>query len=176
MENTTNTLSMQLRHMARQNGLCDEWFSNWHDDATVDELINMYLKGIDFSIAHAWLPNDFIKSHFDASILSEHGIFVDARDVNECNMPTVVFNGGSRGHLYYDHFHVGNIYVRHNSHVIINISDYARCFIEVYDDSVVTVENNSNNRIFVYQYGGKIQSSGNVLIRDKTYQQPIGLL
>lgn len=160
-------LNKTLRRNARNNGLCDQWFAAWRDDMTKDELLNMYIKGIDFSIENDWVSNDFIKDNFPHDMLGEHGVFIDEQELSERNLPNVVLNGCCTGELEYDVFNVGNIYVRHESDVTITVWDFAKCFIEVYDKAKVKVINYSNSRVFVYKHGGEVETEGDVLVRRK---------
>lgn len=153
--------------MARKNGLCDEWFGKWREDMDDDELLNMYVKGIDFSIEKDWVSNDFAKENFDADTLAEHGIFIDRKELVERNLPNLILNGTSEGRVDYDHFNVGNVYARHGSRVKVIVWDFAKVFIEMYDDAEVDVVNYSNNRVFVYKHGGKVTCEGDVLVRKK---------
>lgn len=156
-----------IREMARENGLCDEWYNKWTDDLTDDELLNMYVKGIDFSIGNDWISNEFAKENFDEDTLAEHGIFIDHRKLFEENAPVLILNGHCKGRADYFGFQVGNVYVRDESEVNITVDGMARCFVEVYDNAVVNVVNNSGNKVFVYRHGGKVTTTGNVLVREK---------
>ena len=160
-------LNKTLRSMARENGLCDQWFGAWKDDTTREELINMYFKGMDFSVDKDWVSNEFIKENFPSDMLAERGVFIDEKGLKERNLPNVTFNGECEGELEYDVFNVGNVYVRHKSDVTITVWDFAKCFIEVYDKAKVKVVNYSNSRVFVYKHGGEVETEGDVLIRKK---------
>ena len=160
-------LNKTLRHMARNHGLCDAWYGEWRNDTTNDELLNMYVRGIDFSINNDWITNDFAKEHFTEEELAEHGIFFDKQELKEYNLPNLILNGSCSGIAEYNHFSVGNVYVRHKSKVKITVWDFAKCFIEVYDNAEVEVINYANNRVFVYQHGGNVKTKGDVLVRKK---------
>lgn len=41
-------LSIELRKMAREQGLCDQWFGEWKDDSDSTTLFDKYKRGIDF--------------------------------------------------------------------------------------------------------------------------------
>lgn len=43
-------LSLELKEMARNNGLCDKWFGEWVDESDDATLFDKYKRGIDFSI------------------------------------------------------------------------------------------------------------------------------
>lgn len=163
----TENKSILLRNMARSSGLCDEWFKQWRDDLSDDDLLNLYVRGIDFSIDKEWIANDVAKNLFDKQTLNKHGIYIDDDEVSGMNFPNVILNGNCNGNISYDKFSVGNIYVRHDSKIKITVSDFARCFIETYDNSSTEVVNYSNNKVFVYHHGGAIVTTGNVVVREK---------
>jgi hypothetical protein len=62
-------LSIELRNMAREAGLCDQWFGEWNDDSDNTTLFDKYKRGIDFCIEHGYPTNEFIKSHWDKEML-----------------------------------------------------------------------------------------------------------
>ena len=40
---TDKELNITLREMARMQGLCDQWFSEWGDDDTLDDCLERYI-------------------------------------------------------------------------------------------------------------------------------------
>lgn len=146
-------------------GLCNEWQREWNLECTRQELVEKYLKGIDFCIKHDYPNVDFIREYFPKELLERNGVFVDG-DVDGQNLSTVVLLGKSNGVLLND-FCVSNIYVRHSSLVSIQATNGARVFVEVYDNSLVTIAADESSKVFVYQHGGTVKSDGNVVIRDR---------
>ena len=106
---------------------------------TQQGLIDKYLHGIDFAIKHNYPTNTFIKENFDKDLLHKNNIFVD-EDVQKRNMSQIsVLNGNCKGTLLFDGFSVCDIYVRHDSEVTIDCSQYCKVFINVYDRAKVNV-------------------------------------
>jgi hypothetical protein len=146
-----NAISKELRSMARENGLCDKWFKEWDDDTTDEELFDKYKRGIDFSIDHEWITNDFIKSHWSKELLHRNGIFVDDKDVAvESLNTTVIVNGDSDITLSYALYDFADIYVRHTSKVKVIARQGAKIFVNIYDEAEVTVDKDDTSKVYIY--------------------------
>lgn len=160
-------MNRAMRAEARGLGLCDKWYGEWADDSSVDELLNKYVKGIDFCIGHNYPSNETMLEYAGREKLHEHGIFIDEA-VSEHAPATIILNGHCTGRINYDGFSVGSVYVCGISDVTVTVSDFAKVFVEVWDDARVKVVNKGSSRCFVYGHGGKAEIVGDVLIRDKT--------
>jgi len=159
-------VSAALREKAVGCGLCRPWQQRWRDGASVSEMLDMYVEGIDFCIEHDYPGNDVLKK-YGGKDLARHGVFVDAVFSAE-NPGTIVANGHCDGKVRYDGFNVGNLYIRHGSHVAVETRERGQAFIEVYDDAHVRVSNTGRRPCFVYRYGGTVECSGDVRVRDRT--------
>lgn len=161
-------LNRIVRNKAIENGLCSDWQNNvWNRELSVREMLQIYVKGIDFSIKNDWLDNEFIKANADRDLLRECGIFIDEK-VNEENVTTAVVMGKSSGSICYDGMMVGSVYVRHGSELEITASDGARVFVEVHDNAKIHAVADDESKIFVYLHGGHATREGNVTFRDRT--------
>lgn len=158
-------VSEELKDKAVSLGLCDEWTDGW-GNPTKGELVDKYLGGLDFCILNDYPSNEFIKTHF-GEIAEKKGVFVDKKSIDLHNPKMVVLNGDCSGDIKLDEFSVCEIHVRHNSSINIIIEEYAMAFIRVYDNAEVTVSNNGYKRSFVYKYGGSVNTSGDILVREK---------
>lgn len=163
-------LNKILKDRAVELGLCDKWRDEWERDETKQELIEKYLRGIDFCIQHDYPKLEFIREYFPKKLLDKNGVFVDeeiGRRDDVAARDTVVLLGGSKAELHYDGLGMGNIYVRHQSEVTIVARGWARVFVECYEDSVINVTAEDESKVFVYQHGGKVAATGNVIVRDR---------
>ena len=159
-------LNIVLRNRARDLGLCDKWYEEWDLNSPKELLIEKYIKGIDFCIKNDYPKLDFIKAVVPGQILADNGIFADSSVVRS-NMKTAVLLGKSNGIIRYDGLGMGNVYLRHQSELTLEVSGGARVFVEVYDDCRLNVVATGMAKVFVYWHGGKVNASGNVTIRDK---------
>lgn len=159
-------LNIVLRERARELGLCDQWYNDWDKESTKQELIDKYLKGIDFCIKHNYPKPAFIKEHFEEKLLLKNNIFLD-NTINDSNLSKVVLLGESKGALRYNGVHTGDVYVRHNSNLTIEVTDVAKVFVEAYENCNIRIVAIGDSKVFVYWHGGTIEYEGNVTIRDK---------
>ena len=163
-------LNIVLRKRARDLGLCDQWYEDWDLNSPKEVLIDKYLKGIDFCIKNDYPNLDFIKAVVPEKMLADNGIFADC-SVVKSNMKTAVLLGKSNGIIRYDGLGTGNVYLRHQSELTLEVSGGARVFVEVYDDCRLNVVATGMSKVFVYWHGGKVNASGNVTIRDKRKEE-----
>lgn len=123
------TLSMTLRNEADGLGLCAEWHNAWQDNSTRQELINKYLRGIDFCLQHHWPSNDFIKSHFDKALLRKNNILVDDRR-SLLNPPVAVVLGSSHAVIRIDGSNPSRIYLMDGSETTLYVNTTAKVIVE----------------------------------------------
>ena len=57
-------VNRELARLAKQNGICEEWFNDLLTTEDKGKLIKMYLDGIDFCLSNEYPPLPFIKKHF----------------------------------------------------------------------------------------------------------------
>lgn len=157
-------LSNDLKNKAIGLGLCNQWTAEW-GSPDKDELLDKYVRGIDFCIKNDYPSIEYMKSNF-TGVMENHGVFVDnILDLN--NRSVAIINGKCEGLLSYNKYNTGRIYVRHESIVRIVAKENSKIFISTYDNSKITVECLDNAKVYVYKYGGVIEYTGNVIIRNK---------
>ena len=71
-----NRLNSELRGHAVSYGLCTQWQGDWQNNKSQQELIGMYIRGIDFCIEHDYPTVEYIKGNFDRSLLHQNHIFL----------------------------------------------------------------------------------------------------
>ncbi|PXV62381.1 hypothetical protein CLV62_12070 [Dysgonomonas alginatilytica] len=151
-----------LKTEAIKYDLCSDWTNDW-GTPSLEELVDKYIKGLDFCILNNYPSNEFIKKNF-GKIAEGKGVFVDS-NVNLLNPKIAILNGSCSGEIVLNNYVSRDIHVRHDSIVKIIIRDGAIAFIRVYDNAHVVVENESGSRCFVYKKGGRVTISGDVLVR-----------
>jgi hypothetical protein len=79
----------------------------------------------------------------------------------------VVIQGKSYGNLYYDGYNTADVYVRHDSDIVIDCTRMSKIFISVYDNAKVKVVQRDGASVYVYTHGDKckVETEGEVLIR-----------
>lgn len=161
-------LNNELKKQAVGYGLCEKWTDDWSENHNKQELIDMWLRGIDFAIENNYPTNKFIKEHFESELLKENHIFVDS-PFHEANLDgKVVLCGNSDGVLEYNRFATCDIYVRHECHAQILASGYSKVFINLYDGASVDIEQSEAAKVYVYRHGSNchVKYEGNVLVRE----------
>lgn len=157
-----------LRALARRNGLCDQWYGEWSGAESDQELIDKYLKGLDFCIKHDYPSTDMICALFGAEMLRKNHIYTNETFVEEKNAkPVVVLNGNTCGELEFDGYAVSSVYVRHVSDVKIKVADHAVVSVSLYDAANAYVECAEGATVYVYvrSANAKVQANGNVRVR-----------
>lgn len=159
-------LSEKLRGEAVALGLCAQWAAEWADDASGDELVEKFVRGIDFCIEHDWPSVKVMKECF-GGVIHAHGVYAD-ENVECRNAPVAVLNGCCVADISYSGTAAGDVYVRHSSEARVAVHGLARCFVSVYDEGEVSVECDEGAKCFVYLHGGRVRKAlGDVVVRDR---------
>lgn len=165
---------------AMQNNICTPWAEKISNASSVDDLLKMYVAGIDFCLEHNFPSNtDLVKLGGDH--INQYGIYVD-QTVKLTDRPFVVFLGSSSGTIKYTGFNASQVFLKHSSTTDITINGNASVLIDCFDDSVLNIEVGENASAFVNVYvGAQVthQSSGKGTIKiinklTKTYDNGKG--
>ena len=133
---TERELNIALREMARAKGLCDDWYSKWGDDDTIEMCLLRAIRGFDFCVECDYPPLDFIRSNFDKEILHRYNIFLDEEvTIDDGLNGYYVFLGDCIADVNFDGFKAATVYVRHNSKVNVKSSGGSKVFVSYYDSS-----------------------------------------
>lgn len=135
---TNKELSVVLRESAIKHGLCDEWRNEWKDNSTPQELINKYLRGLDFALANHWPSNDFIKENFDKDILVKNNIIVDMKR-SVLNPRICVVLGSSEVNVRLNSRHPSEIYVRDDAHITIYVHTREKVIVHAFENAHIEV-------------------------------------
>lgn len=149
-----NEVTKHLAKAARANGICTPWLNELKTTNDKDALVDMYVRGLDFCLAHDYPSNDFIREHFKG-IMEKHGVFLDdAIDLqNQCKCIAL---GETTGRIVADGYSVVEVWAKHQSSLNIVARDNAFVMVDVYDDAVVNVLANDRAKVCVNRHGGKV--------------------
>jgi len=160
----------QIKRDGQKYNLCRLYQSKLKPDLTVEDLAELYFKGIDFCIMNNYPTVQFMKDNFKGKC-EQYGIFVEDRSVNANNLSKVVMIGDCKGQLSYDGFSVSRVFVRHTSETKILVSEYAHVSVDIFDSANVTiVVAGTKAKVLVNIYGEDANvscSSGLVKVRKK---------
>ena len=138
-----------LRTKAIKAGLCEDWQNNkWNKVLTKDELLELYIKGIDFSLKQEWFDYDFIKVAFNKEDLHRHNIYLDENvAIEDAQNGYYVFLGKCTGTLWVNGLKAVTVYVRHDSVINVEAFDGARVQVRYYDNSDGACKSDSYSRV-----------------------------
>ncbi|WP_312357351.1 hypothetical protein [Empedobacter sp.] len=155
-----NNIKIEALKRAKQNEICEEWAVKMENAQTLDELLDMYIKGIDFSFSTEFLSNDFMRRNIKGKM--EHkGIFLDD-SVDLHNNRDIVCLGDSRLNYLADEFSVTQMYLRDNSKARLVVRDSAFVMIDIFDNVQLEIEasDKANVRVNCYK-GAKVTYKSN---------------
>lgn len=143
-------LAKNLAKSAKDNGICKEWHDRLRNQNDIAGMLAMYVKGIDFCMAHDWPDLETLRRNFAGDpFVSDHGVFIDKKDVKVANRAMTVLLGASEAAISFDGWEVGEIYVRHKSVATIAVSGNSYAVLDVYDNAIVRIIATGNAKIFV---------------------------
>lgn len=146
-----SNLSDTLKQQAVSLGLCHKWTEAWADNSGQQELIDKFVKGIDFCLERDWPSNDFIKANFDRDLLNSNLVFIDEYvDMDMAPSGIYILNGECYGRLSFAPWAAATVYLRHNSKVAVVASDFAKVFVRIYNEADVEVEADESAVVKVY--------------------------
>lgn len=131
-------LSECLKSEAVRLGLCDQWKAEWEDNSEPQQLIDKFIKGIDFCLRRKWPTPEFIRQNFDAKLLRENGIIAnDKHSVRNKNH--IVILGESECTIRLDWGHPSIIYANGSSNVTIVVNTREKVSVEIRDSARVSI-------------------------------------
>ena len=172
-------LSIKLRTDARRLGLCDEWFGNWKDETNKQQLIQLYLRGLDFCIERRWPAKKFILHHFSQELLRKNGILVDdirsypVRDHVTRRLEYLrnyVLIGKSSTVIRYSFRpHVCNVWAMDDSKVRVFVKYGAFILIHLFDNATADVNTDLVSKVTVIRHSDKttVSKEGCVNVKDE---------
>lgn len=167
----TTTLKM-LYEQAAALGMCDDFKQHWDkygDNITIEQLCNMYHRGLDFCIEHGYPSVEFMAEHLRGRV-EPYGVYIHDRMV-AYDTRNVVINGDSEIRVVANGV-VRDITVRHSSTVIVEAYGDAFVYVSMYNNSRLVIRHKDESaRICVSYYGGTIDDPEMV---DKVYEKKRG--
>lgn len=167
-------ISKELAVRARKHGICQKWHDELLSLKDKDKMVEMYLRGIDFCISNDYPENDFIRRYFKG-VMEKHGVFLDDA-VKVENKPKCVCLGACSGTIVVDDFNTCEVFVKHDSEIVISAKGNAFVMVDVFDNTTVTIHAHDRAKVCVNRYGGTIKhfADGDAVVKireknNKTY-------
>ena len=167
--------SKMLRDLARRNGLCDQFFTEWDLESTEQELLDKYLAGMNFCIKHDFPSADVIRTMFHHELLNENNIYIDDR----LNLYNPTFNkktnvvsicGTSHGNIWLDSLSVTDLFVQHDCQLNIECRGMSKAFITLTGNAKIRVTQDDAAFVAIYKKSkeSSYEAIGDVKVRDQT--------
>lgn len=167
-------LNRQLKQDGIAVGLCSQYQGLLDRSDTVEKMVRLFIRGIDFCIKNDYPTLEFMRKNFKGKS-EPYGGYVDDEITGLRNAPDVVLNGECKAILEYDEYSVSRIYIRHSSQAAVNVSDHALVTIDVFDNShLVVAVAGGDAQVLVNKYGdAQVECIGSGIkvnsINKKTY-------
>lgn len=151
----------QLKKDGVSKGLCEAWQGKLRSNSSIEHLVNLFIRGIDFCISEDYPTIEFIRKNFKGKC-EPYGVFIDDEIKGLANIPDIVLNGTSKAQLSYDGYNVSRVYVRHNSNAELHVSENAVVTVDLFDSSFTKITSDGERaKVFVFVYGNaKVDVSG----------------
>lgn len=158
-------LSERMKREAVKLGLCAQWTEEWEKNTTKDDMVDKFVRGLDFCIEHDWPSTEVMKKDF-GDVIHKHGVYVDER-VTKQNPSVMILNGHSDASVTCDGYAASDIHVRHTSRLRLSVTGMAVVYVRVYDKAEVDVECTDSAKCFVYRYSGTVVAKGSTIVRER---------
>lgn len=159
-------LGKELALIAKRKGICQEWFNQMKTLDNKEKLLEMYVRGIDFCLSNDFPTNDYIREHF-VGTMEEYGVHLD-ESLNTANDRRVVALGRCLGRVEINNFGVSEIFVKHESDLVVIAKGNSFVMIDMFDNSKLHVIASADSKVCVNRYGGgtlKTESSERAVIK-----------
>jgi len=152
-------LNKELAKMAQKHGICENWYLQLKNENNIDKMLEMYVKGIDFCLSNNYPSNEFIRDNFKGK-MEKHGIHLD--EVLDLKSDSkVIVLGKCKGTLEVDCFDVCEVFVKHDSDIIIMAHDNSFVMVDIFDNAKVIIFTYDDAKVVVNRYGGTVTQSKN---------------
>lgn len=144
----------ELAIMAKEKGICKEWFKKMINLDDKDALIDMYIRGIDFCLAKNYPSNEYIAQNF-AGVMEKYGIHLN-ESLNVVNERMVVSLGSCTGQIELNEYSTSEIFIKHDSTLTVVAKDNSFVMIDMFDSSKLHIVASGDTRVCINRYGGDI--------------------
>lgn len=152
-------IGKELANAAKKKGICKEWFNKMKSLDDKDALIQMYVKGIDFCLSNNFPSNDYIRINF-AGKMEAYGVHLDEflNNINDCR---VVALGRCLGKIEVNKFNVAEIFIKHESNLLVVAKGNSFVRIDMFDNSKLHVFASEDAKVCINHYGGDLTTEKN---------------
>lgn len=160
-------LNQYILDRAKANGICTDWASLIENAGSKAELMDMYVKGIDFCLEHNFPTNADLLEQMGDEGLSNYGVYIDSTR-QLINPSFLVALGECAITSDWSCYSTAQAYVKHNSKLSCQINDNAFVVIDCFDSSIVEVIANKESKVLINVYGNATVThsrTGNAMVK-----------
>lgn len=150
-------LAKELAREARRRGICKEWYIMLKSLTSKQDMLDMYIRGIDFCLQHDYPGNSYIRANFKGK-MENHGIFLDD-NFSIINSRTCVALGSCRGEVRHSGYSVGQVFIRHTSSLELIATDDSFVMVDIFDGATLSITASGRAKVCVNRYGGTISTN-----------------
>lgn len=164
----------ELINEGLEKSLCKPWAEQMQN-ATTDELLAMYVKGIDFCLSNDYPPKEYLKEH-GKGLLSKHGIYIDELLKVE-NKEKIILLGNCDASIEITGYMVTEIFIKHESRAVVNVKHKAFVVIDLFEQSDLILNASGECTVLLNVYESptfKVNNAGSANVKvvhknQKTY-------
>jgi len=144
-------LSQYILEKTLKADICQPWAEMIANTDSVDAMLAMYVKGIDFCLEKNFPENnDLINLGGDK--LEQYGIYVN-RVIDYPAGDFLVFLGRCEGSVIANGYAANQIFVKHESVITVKVSENAFVVIDCFESSRLELSAFDNSKVMVNVYG-----------------------
>ena len=151
---------------AIENKICKPWAAKIAKAKNTDELMEMYVRGIDFCLDNNFPSNDDLR-RLSGGINNQYGVYID-QEIKITDRPFLVLLGECAGEINCTGFSVTKLHTKHSSHVRVNAQGNAVVAIDCFDQSFLDIHAGDQSTVLISVYGNAEvihTSTGNARIK-----------
>ena len=149
-----NVVVGELVAEASRKGICGEWKQRMQEAASLDVLVQMYVRGIDFCVNRHFPSTEYMEANFKG-VCERYGVYVNER-AEVKNARRGVFVGHTTGTAVYDGYEVAALYVKDESEITVDADEHSMVTLDCFDRSKVTVKARNGSKVTVNLYGSAV--------------------
>lgn len=158
----------EVYKQAIENNLCPEWQGRMRSDLSLSNLCRMYFDGDDWSMSKDFPRLEVLRQFKGKSEV--YGLFTDYVGMPNTLERMALF-GNSDVKISYSGYSVSQIVLRHNTKAKITAAENSIVIINILDNAEVDIECIEDAKVTIFQYGGKVNSSGEVKIHKSSFKK-----
>lgn len=144
-------INKYILEKAKEAGICEPWAEMVAGTSNIDDLLKMYVKGIDFCIEKNFPSNEDLLS-LGGAYLVKHGIYIDA--AIDCPVGEfLVLLGRCTGILNIAGYSTTQIFIKHTSCITVHVKNNSFVVIDCFDNAKLDLVADGNSKVLVNVYG-----------------------